>query len=159
MHNSGEMELLIWRFIDSDCTDAEKQYVLQQLATQSDWKNCYESLLELNNTIAGNIIPETPGLHFSENVIDKITSISTTPVYKQYINKWVIKGIAAFFIFSLGAILAYTVLHTDFSRSSGSFDYSRFLDAGYINTFIFVNIIIGLLFVDTLFRRRKVAIR
>lgn len=157
-HKEEDIEFLLWQYIDDQCNADEKAHVLHMLATNLIWKNKLEELQALHNVIAKQALPIQPSDVFTRQVMDKITA---APTAKRYFNPYIIRGIASFFIIVLTSLLIYAVCITDwhFIPHTNNFHTTKLITTDFINIMSFIAVIIGLLFVDTLFRRRKIAIR
>jgi hypothetical protein len=79
------------------------------------------------------------------------------------IDKRIIFGIAAFFLFTITALLVFYFIRSTGLRMAGfkmpeftmpSIDTGKYLNSTYINIFFFVDIIIGLYLFDGFLRKR-----
>lgn len=110
-----EIEIQLWEYIDGTCSDADKERITALLANDSEWKHIYEELTAFHNTVSNNIKTAEPSARFTASVM---AGLETQPVKGKSYSSWVTKGIAAFFIISIGILLAYNLYTIDWHTSS-----------------------------------------
>jgi len=147
-----EETALLWKYVDGQCNHSEQEWILKMVANDPVWKQELESVQAANKFIASNLSLQQPSAQFAQQVM---TKIQRTSVKKPFINKWVVKGIAAFFVITIISCSTYMIQHgSSFpNKFSYSFDISKYTSI-LIRTFLFANIIAILLLLDTLLRRR-----
>lgn len=161
-----EMEKQIWEFIDGRCSDTEKAFIVQQLAENPVWNDKYRELLRVHELLRKEEL-EMPSLRFTKNVMDEIAQYSVAPATRNYINKNVIRGIFAFFGIMIGGLFIYFVgqIHWS-SQSTGSLlpglsadanklNWSKMLTSSYVNIFIGISAMLGLILVDKYLQTKK----
>jgi magnesium-transporting ATPase (P-type) len=104
-------------------------------------------------------------MRFTRNVMDEIARHHIAPATKEYINKKIIWGIAAFFITVIVSFVVYGISQVDWSTGSSDgtlgnvnltqVDYSSMFNNTYINLFMGLNIILGLMLFDRYLAARK----
>lgn len=92
-----EMEMLLWDYIDGGCNATEEERVSQLIANDSTWKSKYNELLAFNTSLTG-VAPEQPSMRFTKDVMDAIATTAIAPKTKSYINNYIVRSIAAFFL-------------------------------------------------------------
>jgi len=156
----GGIEIILWDFIDGTCTEAEKASVEKLIAENIEWKEKYYELLEVHQLI-GATEPDAPSLRFTKNVMEEIAKNHIAPATNQYINNKIIWGIAAFFITVIVSLVIYGFSQVDWSVSQGKgyalpeLDFSAMFNNTYVNVFMMINVILGLMLFDRYLEDRK----
>jgi hypothetical protein len=157
-----EIESRLWEYIDSTCGEADKNRIAALIATDAVWMQEYNELMVLHTGISGNLELEQPSMRFAKDVMDNIAKTNIAPAAKQYINKGVIKGIAAFFIVVIISLIGYSFATADWHSTANlnifskiPFDASGIFNSTFVNIFIMVNIVLALVLLDKLLRRRN----
>jgi hypothetical protein len=155
-----EIEMQLWEYIDGAFTEAGRMRIAALIAQDTIWKKAYEELIALNADISTNLEATQPSMRFSKNVMDTITALQIAPATNRYINKGIIRGIAAFFLISIAAMLGYALIAANSQPgdntyfSFGNLNPNSFFNSSFFNTFIMINIVLGLILLDTLLRRK-----
>ncbi|RYD56427.1 MAG: hypothetical protein EOP56_12075 [Sphingobacteriales bacterium] len=118
MSNRDEIEIALWDYIDGTCGTNEQHRIATLIATNAEWKQTYEELLQLHHHASEVTTTEEPSMRFTKNVMEAIAHTSITPVTRKYIDLKLVKGIAAFFILTIAGLFGYTLLQLDFSSVS-----------------------------------------
>lgn len=164
-YNDDEMEARLWAYLDGQSEEAsEIEDLLQENKT---WKEKYGELLELQTLIRQTEL-EQPSMRFTKNVMEDIAKYSIAPAAKAYINKNVIRGIAAFFITVIVGFLGYGLSqltwsdagtgNNGFSVDLGTMNYSRMFNNTALNGFLMLNVVLSLFLLDrflTLKRKKR----
>jgi hypothetical protein len=154
-----EIEMQLWEFIDGTCNEADKDRISLLVSTDEVWKTKYAELTAFHRSIAIDLATEQPSMRFSQNVMDVIAKEHIAPATKKYINKGIIRGIAAFFIISISLVLVYSLmtinLHEPVAQTNFHFDLSKFFNGTVFNIFIMVNIVLGLVLIDSALRKTR----
>jgi hypothetical protein len=97
--------------------------------------------------------------------MEEIAKYQIAPATKNYINKKIIWGIAGFFFTLIIGFLIYGFGQIDWSATGESklpvdlsqIDYSKFFNNNFVNAFMMLNIVLGLLLLDRFLasKRRK----
>lgn len=166
-----QIEEQLWSYIDGSATAAEKTFVEKMLAANEEWKAKYREQLEIHQMLMNETELEQPSLRFTKNVMDGIAGMQPKPATSSYINKNIIRSIAAFFIVTIGGLLFYSLSRADWS-SSGSFHFisidtsalkvpqfelSKLFSSSVINIVFMISMIMGLMVFDGFLRRKKSA--
>ncbi|MGZ5248168.1 MAG: hypothetical protein ACXWCR_13760 [Flavitalea sp.] len=158
------IEERLWNYLDGTTGQEETSEIEKLIASNLEWKRTYAEVLEAHTMLKEDFQLDEPSMRFTQNVMEEIGKLYITPATKTYINKNVIWGIGAFFVFMIIAILGYglsqinwsagnsgdTSLPIDFSKV----DFSVLLNNTYSNIFIMVNIVLGLALLDGYLRKK-----
>ncbi|MBD0279398.1 MAG: hypothetical protein ICV81_15770 [Flavisolibacter sp.] len=160
----GGMELRLWDYIDGLSGASEKSIIEKLIAENREWQDKYKELLEVHQLINSAEL-EQPSLRFTKNVMEEIAKHYIAPATKEYIDKKIIWGIAAFFITVIVGFLVYAIAQIDWSAGSNTktfigidfsqVDYSRIFNSTYMNLFMMLNIVLGLLLLDRYLANKK----
>ena len=163
--DEGEIESRLWAYLDG--LSEETTTIEDLLQEDKAWKEKYGELLELH-TLMREAEPEQPSLRFTKNVMEEIARQQITPAVKVYINKNIIRGIAAFFITVIAGFLVYGFSQLQWSDGSGrlvggidlsAVDFSKMFNNDWLNGFLMLNVVLGLFLLDrflNLKRRQRV---
>jgi hypothetical protein len=161
-----EMEKLIWEFIDGHCGADERAVVMRQIAEDPVWKNRYIELMRIHDMLHKEEL-EMPSLRFTKNIMEEIARYQVAPATKNYINKNVIRGVAAFFLVMIAGLFIYFVGQIHWSKQATSIliptynleaskiNWGKLINNTYVNIFIGINAILGLILIDKYMRGRK----
>ena len=150
------MEARLWDYIDGLSEASEQSAIAKLIEENAAWRAKYKELLEVHQLIDLSELKE-PSMRFSKNVMDEIARTQIAPATKNYINKKVIWGIAAFFLTVITASLVYGMAQIDWSAGNDTnltnidfskIDYSPMFNNTYTNILIMLNIIFGLFLLD-----------
>jgi magnesium-transporting ATPase (P-type) len=155
MNTQHNMEERLWEYIDGTAAPAEMQVIEELLQTQSEWKEKYGELLEMNTMLHSTEL-DAPSLRFTKNVMEEITRIHIAPATKTYINNKIIWGISTFFITMIVAFVVYgfsqmewnTSANSTFSDQLEKIDIAKFFNNTLINVFMMINVVLGLILFD-----------
>jgi hypothetical protein len=152
----GGIESRLWEYIDGLSSASEKTVIEQLIQTSQEWKEKYGELLELHQLIHSSEL-EAPSMRFTKNVMEEIAKYQIAPAAKTYIDKRVIWGIAIFFFTMIVGLLVYGVGQINWQSSDNridkyvdlnKIDYSKFFNNTYMNVFMMMNVILGLMLFD-----------
>ena len=159
-----EIEMQIWEYLDGLCSAADRERIEQLIALDNNWRLKYEEMVALNATIGSSLEEEQPAMRFTQNVMDAIDAEAIAPAARTYMNKWVIRGIAAFFMGVVGVFFTSVIGKLEGSESgddlisgvvSGSIDLPTMPFDSIVYGFMFLNIIAGLLLIDGVLRSSR----
>jgi hypothetical protein len=149
------MEFRLWDYIDG--ISGEPSVIEKLIAENADWQVKYNELLDVHS-LANATELEQPSMRFTKNVMEEIARLQITPAAKKYINTKIIWGIAAFFIAVIAGFLIYGFSQVRWStEGSGSskvsdvlsaVDYSAFFNNSFVNIFMMLNVVLGLVLLD-----------
>lgn len=162
MSQQHSMEEQLWSYIDGFSSAEEKSAIEKLMQTNMEWKNKYHELLEAHLLMKSAEL-EQPSMRFTKNVMEQIAKYHIAPATKSYINKKIIWGIGVFFLLLIVGFLVYgfgqinwaapgeNKLPVDFSK----IDYSKIFKNNYVNVFMMVNVVIGLVLFDRILANKR----
>lgn len=164
MEQQEAIEMELWEYLDGTCTEADRNRIALLIQSNAMWKECFDELSALHQQIPALMEEEQPSMRFTKDVMDAVARVQIAPATKQYINKGIIRAIAAFFVIAITTIIGYALAHADWSSTAAfvpvpkmSFDRvdtSALFNSGYINAIIAVNVVLGLVLIDKMLRRK-----
>ena len=163
MEQIMEQEARLWDYIDGTSDHSEKAAIEQLITENAEWKAKYHELLEVHQLVNATELEE-PSLRFTKNVMEEIAKYKIAPAAKEYINKKIIWGIAAFFITVIVAFVIYGVSQVDWSAGEsdnligvdfGKVDYSIMFNNTYMNMFMMLNVVLALFLFDRVLENKK----
>lgn len=161
MAQNEDMELKLWDYIDG--ISEEPSVIEKLIAENAEWKAKYAELLEVHQLVQATELEE-PSLRFTRNVMEEISRLQIAPATKTYINARIIWGIAAFFITVIVGFLVYGLSQIDWTAGStrspigvdfSSVDYSKMFNNTFVNLFMMINVILGLMLLDRYLNWKK----
>jgi hypothetical protein len=166
MDTQQNIEERLWEYIDGQSTAEERSVIEQLLATDRAWKEKYGELLDLDQLAQSSTLEE-PSMRFTKNVMEQIAKYHIAPATKSYISKKIIWSIGIFFLVLIVGFLVYGFGQVDW-RSNGDtrmpvdlsrIDFSKFFSNTYINIFMMINVVLGLMLLDRYLSSKKKALR
>ena len=160
MNKQQTTEERLWDYIDGVSSPGERTVIEQMIQTDLEWKSKYSELLEVQQLLQSSEL-EAPSMRFTKNVMEEIAKLHIAPATRNYINKKIIWGIAAFFITIIVGFLVYGLAQIDWSPQGESslpvnftnvdfskVDYSKMFNNNLVNAFMMLNVILGLFLLD-----------
>jgi len=156
------IEQRIWDYLDGTGTLQERELTEQLIKSDPLYRQVYDECKSFNNLLSAADQDE-PSMGFTRNVMERIDMEPVPASFKSLIDKRIIFGIAAFFLFTITALLVVLFYQIDWSQTGGfempeftmpSIDTAKYLNSNYINIFFFIDIIIGLYLFDGFLRKR-----
>ena len=162
MNTQRNIEERLWEFIDGHSSLEEKTVIEKLLQTDAEWKAKYSELIEVNEMLQSSEL-ESPSMRFTKNVMEEISKMHIAPATKSYINKRIIWGIGLFFLTMLVTILVYGFSQMDWNTGESSaitdklskIDYSKFFNNTWVNAFMMINVLLGLVLLDNYFSNKR----
>lgn len=156
------MEERLWEYIDGLSSTEERTIIEQLLQADAEWRSKYGELLEVNQLVSASEL-EAPSMRFTKNVMEEISKLHIAPATKSYINKRVIWGLGIFFLVMVVAILIYGFGQINWANTQGSsftdklgkIDSSKFFNNNWITGFLMVNVVLGLIMLDSYFSSKR----
>lgn len=164
METNEEIDILLWEYIDGTCSSSDTQRVSNLIECDPVWKQKYAELTAIHTGISNSLELQEPSMRFTQNVMDAIAAEHIAPATKKYINKSIIRGIAAIFIVMLTGILGYALSIASRGTSASNvlpkldvskLNLARFYNSTTMMLMMAVSIVIGLVFLDTMLRRKR----
>ncbi len=156
MDTNQNIEEKLWLYIDGLLPLQEKPVIEKLLETDAAWKVKYRELLEVNQLLRSSEM-DAPSMRFTKNVMEEITRMHIAPATRTYINKRVIWGLGIFFITMLVGILVYGFSQmftgasgeeSEISKNLNKVDFSKLFSNTWVNIFMMVNVVLGLVLLD-----------
>ena len=164
MHIPQNIEEKLWDYIDGSMEKSEQAFIEQLLQNNQEWKAKYAELMEVHQLMQDDLDLEHPSLRFTQNVMEEISRLYITPATRNYINKNVIWGIGIFFLTTIIGLIVYAFGQIDWSQPDTggimndmqvNMNWGQFFSSTYMNVFIMVNIVLGLMLLDMYLTRKK----
>jgi len=159
--NKNNIDDRLWEYIDGSGSVEEKSAIEKMIETNKQWKEKYHELLELHQLVQSSTLEE-PSLRFTKNVMEEIAKYQIAPAAKTYINNKIIWGIGIFFITLFVGFLIYGFGQVDWSAGDNNLpidiskvNYGRFFNNTYVNVFMMINVVLGLMLLDRYLAARK----
>jgi len=159
-----EIEPQLWDYIDGLATSGQRTEIEKRIAENAAWRTLYHELLEVKELMASSEL-EQPSLRFTKNVMDTIAQLQIAPATKKYINNKIIVSLALFFITLIVGFIIYGIGQIDWSvnGSSGNvitkIDYSKMFNNNFVNLFMVINVVLGLMILDRVLSAKNKKIR
>lgn len=153
------MEEEIWDYIDGKCTAEQIIAIEIKIASDPAYRSLYEEFLSVHQQMDSLELDE-PSMSFTRNVMEQVKLEIPPVALKTKVDTRIIYGIAAFFGLSLLALTVYVISNLNFTMpavnmQTESLDFSKYLTPTFIKVFILIDIILGLIYLDSVFRRKK----
>lgn len=163
MNNEMDMETRLWAYIDGLSEPQEITVLERLIAENREWRAKYSELLEVHSLINLTEL-EQPSMRFTKNVMEDIAKFNIAPAAKSYINNKIIWSIGLFFMVMIVGLLVYGFGQIDWSAGSSAqgggidltaVDYSPIFSSSFINLFIVLNIVLGLMLLDRFLAKKR----
>ncbi|WP_276134323.1 anti-sigma factor family protein [Polluticoccus soli] len=151
-----DIELQIWEYLDNACSEAEKQRVEQLISSNEVWRKKFAELKALQSELQ-ELEEHHPSMRFTANVMDSIATAHVASTTVRYLNNWVIKGIAAFFLVLIGAAIIFSVvaINAPNAHVSNACGFNKYFNSDVLTAVMFINILLALAVLDRVLRRRQ----
>ncbi|MFI5186675.1 MAG: anti-sigma factor family protein [Chitinophagales bacterium] len=158
----GGTDTRLWEYIDGYGSPDERSAIEKLLETNQQWKEKYHELLELHQLVQSSTLEE-PSLRFTKNVMEGIAKYQIAPATKSYINNKIILGIGFFFVALIIGFLIYGFGQVDWGAKGDNnlpvdiskVDFSKFFNNTYVNVFMMINVVLGLMLLDRFLESKK----
>jgi hypothetical protein len=156
------MQTRLWDYIDGLSEQNENITVQKLIAENAEWRVKYHELLEVHQMI-GTAELESPSMRFTKNVMDEIAKNHIAPATKHYINNNIIWSIAFFFITLIIGFVIYGASQINWNSGKPNttvidffqVDYSKVFNNTFVNIFMMLNVILGLMLLDRYLNKNK----
>jgi hypothetical protein len=164
MEKREEMEMQLWEYIDGLCNESDRQRISMLINNDAIWQQAHDELKAVHVAIATQLPTEQPSLRFSKNVMEAVAAAQVAPSARNYINRSIIRGIAAFFIIMIVSMLVIAFATADWNPGGneavlqwqkGSDAFSGVLTTRAFNIVIAVYVVLSLVLVDKLMHKRR----
>jgi len=153
------IEQQLWDYIDGNLDANQSKAIEQKINSDTEIKNQYEELLRLNLAF-GNLELDEPSMSFTRNVMESVALEPAPVALKTKVNTSIVYGIGGFFMLTLLALLGFVLYKTDFKSSDfnwqpdADFKLDKYITPTILYTFLFADLVLGLVFIDYLFRKK-----
>jgi len=169
MNPQQQLEQQLWSYIDGLSSAEEKATIEKLLASNQEWKKKYDELLDIHQLMNSSDL-EHPSMRFTKNVMEAISKYHIAPATKNYINKKIVWGIAAFFITIIVSFMVFGFMQVDWASGTGStntkyidfgkldlgkVDFSKIFSNNIVNVFMMVNVLLGLVLLDRFLANKR----
>ncbi|WP_316843370.1 hypothetical protein [Pedobacter psychrodurus] len=155
------IEQQLWDYIDGNLDETSKKAIEEKIASDAEIKSQYDDLLKFNSSFEGIDLDE-PSMSFTRNVMESVALVPAPVAMKTKVDKKIIYGIGGFFVISLAALFGYVLYNSNLSMPdfdmNVDFDFKldQYITPTAVYSFLFADLVIGLIFLDQ-FLRKKVA--
>jgi hypothetical protein len=153
------IEEQIWDYIDGNCALAEKTAIAEKIATNEEYNRVYEALKLVNQQLI-ELDLEEPSMSFSRNVMHQIKEELKPVALQTKVNDKIVYAIASLFGAVLLMLFGYAISISDFNFNFEvpSFSFSQvvqsFIDQLNLQIFLFIDVALMLVFLDSYFRKQ-----
>ncbi|MEI8279995.1 MAG: hypothetical protein WCG87_09545 [Bacteroidota bacterium] len=164
MENIEDIDLQIWEYLDASCDASSMARIADLIVTNAQWQQRHTEIAAFHKRIAQHCEPDMPSMRFTKNVMDVIVHTDIAPATKTYINRNIVKGIAAFFILLIAGTTIYALSVTDYSNgiSNPALPFNikdlklvAILNNRFLNILILINVLLGLVLLDSWLRKPR----
>lgn len=160
------MEEKLWNYIDGSCTPAEQDAIARLIEQDEVYAKKYQELLALNQEFAAIELDEPP-MAFTYNVMEAIRTENAMQPLKAAIDKRIILGISIFFMFTILALLIFSLANINISEIHVSTpaiklpanvklpNTNSLLSGPFLKWFLIFDVVLALFLTDTYLRRKK----
>jgi len=162
----NSIEEKLWNYIDGTCSPAEEQAIRNLIAADEVYQRKYQEILALQKELETMEL-DVPPMAFTYNVMEAIRTEEAQKPLKATIDGRIIKGIAAFFLITIAALVVIALYSSNWSAGSYSgiklanhvsADIS--LVTGYtgpaFKAFLFFDVVLALFLFDSYLRKKPV---
>lgn len=148
----------IWSYIDGTASLAEKARIGAKIANDCEYKRLYENFMTINQHLA-NLEFDEPSMSFTRNVMDKVKAELKPVSLQTKVNHKIIYGIVALFAAALFVVVCYALSISDFNnhfltvKLNFSFEITKWINATSLKIFLFIDLILALVCLDSLLRK------
>jgi len=153
------IEQQLWDYIDGNLDANQAKIIQEKIDNDADINLQYEELLSLNLAFQ-ELDLEEPSMSFTRNVMDSV-KLEPAPIsLKTKVNTNIIYGIGGFFVASILALVGYVLYHSKLqfsnfnTRINLNIDWNTLISPMAIYGFLFIDLVIGLVFLDYLLRKK-----
>ncbi|RZL50914.1 MAG: hypothetical protein EOP00_01930 [Pedobacter sp.] len=155
------IEEQLWNYIDGNCTVEEKAEIEIKLVVNVQYHKVYQELLAVNAEL-NKLDFEEPSMSFTRNVMEQVNLELKPVALKTKVDNRIVYAIMGFFILAILAIFGYAIATSDltftspFSKINFQLDTSKILNPTVLQIFVMVDVVLGLLYIDSLLRRKSI---
>ena len=158
----NSIEERLWNYIDGACLPEEQQAISLLIEQDALYRSKYLELLQLNQEFATMELEEPP-MAFTYNVMETIRAEYAQKPLKANINLGIIRGISAFFVFIILALIIVVLANIQWSTVNSGFhttnfqlpDFTKYFTGPVIKGFLFFDVVLGLFLFDAYLRKKS----
>lgn len=157
MQEHEEIEMQLWDYLDGSCSSTERERIAALITANDIWLQKYHEQAAIHAGLQA-IEPDHTSMRFTQNVMETVAHTTIAKRTDKYLNNWIIKGIAAFFLLAIATLSAYLLMSLDWSDSTTGtwkLNFTSWLNGNTIKVVMFVNIILLLVIADKFIRKNK----
>jgi anti-sigma factor RsiW len=162
MQTPKDIDTRLWAYIDGIASARENQEITRLIAENTLWQARYAELQTLQNALKLHIDEDAPSMRFTRNVMEEIGRHQISPAAASYINNKIIYGIAAFFIGTITAILAYTIGSANWSGNETAvlnqhptINIPAFFTTHFLQVFMVISTVLALMLLDACLQQKR----
>ena len=164
MNSHQYIEERLWNYIDSACDTDEETVIYDLIKNNEEWQSKYKEMNEMRQLMQNYIELDEPPVRFIKNIMEAIAETNIAPATRTYINKKIIYGIATFFITLIAGLLIYSFMKFNRGEANifslpfniSNLIISKYFTSGTTNFFYALQVVLGLILVDRLFKKKKI---
>ncbi|RYF99783.1 MAG: hypothetical protein EOO02_16255 [Chitinophagaceae bacterium] len=155
--NAEQIEAKLWDLIDGTLPADEVSFVENLVKTNQEWKEKHAELLQIHSMMHDSFELDEPSMSFTRNVMEEIGRLNVTPATRKYLDARIIRSIGGFFVLSIIALIIFAFTKATFSTTGqgtvlaeklDSVNYNQFASSTYMNIFLMINTVLGLVLLD-----------
>ena len=153
------IEEQLWNYIDGICSDEEKTQIEAKIASNLQYNKVYQELMIVHQEL-NKLDFEEPSMSFTRNVMDKVELELAPVALKTKIDNRIVYSIGIFFVLSILGMFGYIISISNISFQLPKVDLSftnKLANPIVIQVFLMVDVVLGLLYLDSFLRKRKSA--
>lgn len=159
----SSIEEKLWNYIDGTCNADEQQAITLLIERDEIYRRKYNELLALNAEFSSIELDEPP-MAFTFKVMEQIRAEVALKPLKTTIDVRIFKGIAAFFMVTITALIIFALSRADWSAGQPVNlklpevkmpDATGLFTGPAIQIFLFFDMVLGLYLFDAWLRRQK----
>lgn len=153
------IEQQLWDYIDGNLDAAQQKIIQEKINNDAEVNLLYEELLKLNLSFT-ELDLEEPSMSFTRNIMDSIASDPIPVALKTKVNIYIVYGIGGCFLAAILALFGYVFYSSNLQFSSFdtkinlNIDWNELISPFTIYAFLFIDLVIGLVFLDYLLRKK-----
>lgn len=153
------IEQQLWDYIDGNLDESSKKAIEEKIESDAGIKAQYEELLKLN-LVFNTLDLEEPSMSFTRNVMESIAFAPAPVAMKTKVDKKIIYSIGGFFIISILSLFGYVLYNSNLSMPklgfniNFNFNLDQYITPAVLYSFLFFDLVIGLVFLDQFLRKR-----
>ncbi|MFM6976323.1 MAG: hypothetical protein ACKOW2_05695 [Sphingobacteriaceae bacterium] len=151
------IEEQMWKYVSGTCSAIEQEELEQLMTHQPEYRALFQEISATHLALM-QLELEEPSMSFERNVMEQI-KLEPLPSRFPQVDQRIIRGIAGFFALSILSLLVYAFYLTDWTQAALNFKMPEFnwdihFNKTILSAFLFIDMILGLYFLDYLLRKK-----